>query len=794
MRFAGARFHMVTVLTGRITASGRSASPPPVSMRFPLSLLGFSAQVVFKPDVQQGTTVPSNRNMATVAPNAIQKSSEFALKEADVFSPKDMLELGRPGAGVANVPGDLALVPFSKYSFNEKKNNKSVYLVPLESAAKPVEIPLPKGGETFWLDTRTIGHAVEDEGNMDLYAIDVRFETNVLDSEPPALIGSFPTTTATNFQYSLSSGVLVFSDYVYADGNLSSVKEQDEAWENRGTTALVYDETFERHWDTWSGPKTTSLFSVRLRRDPDRKWVLAPEFDNLLKGTGHSSPVEPFGGTDDFSVVGTSVLYTAKDPKLPQAWHTKQNVYLVSTGDPGNPKELTSGEQGATHSPVLNREGTKAAWLELAKDGNEADKANIVIYDLLKEVRFTLGQEWDRSPDSLAFSLDGTLLYFTAGDHAKIKIFVLPIPPTPSESTTHMTLAPKFYTPVPLIQSGAASGIQTLSNGRLLLSRSSFTSPNNLYLIHGLTTFEDEIAASETTLEFKGKIEQLTHFNADALEGKDLDEGEEFWFKGALDKDVQGWLLKPKGWKKSDQKKWPVVLLIHGGPQSAWEDQWSTRWNPNLFAEQGYFTVLINPTGSTTFGQEFTDGITEDWGGKPFVDLIAGWKYVLDSYPQIDADRAVAAGASWGGYAINWIQGHPEYNFNFKALIAHDGVFDSNYNGYTTEELFFFNHEWGGRPWEPKSKALSEKFSPANYVDKWSTPQLLIHGSKDYRLPETESIGPFHALQQLGIPTRLVIFPNENHWVLNHGNSLKWHYEVFKWFDEFVGDGKVQNA
>ncbi|KAG6890831.1 hypothetical protein C0995_003264 [Termitomyces sp. Mi166 len=189
---------------------------------------------------------------------------------------------------------------------------------------------------------------------------------------------------------------------------------------------------------------------------------------------------------------------------------------------------------------------------------------------------------------------------------------------------------------------------------------------------------------------------------------------------------------------------------------------------------------------------EFTDAIAEDWGGKPFVDLQKGWQHVLNAYTEIDADRAVAAGASWGGYAINWIQGHPEYGFNFKALVCHDGVFDSTYNGYSTDELFFFNHEWGGRnnavrPWEEKSKALSAKYSPSNFVNNWSTPQLLIHSSKDYRLPETEGIGAFHALQQRGIRSRLVIFPDENHWVLKHGNSLKWHYEVFRWFDEFVG-------
>ncbi|KAF8172042.1 alpha/beta-hydrolase [Mycena galopus ATCC 62051] len=809
-------------------------------MRFPFNLfsLGLSTQTAFKSNSQ------TSLKMAPALSR--NQNSNFALKEgADIFSPQDLISLRRPGAGVANDIGDLVLGTYTKYSVKDKKNiktiylaplestaqpfefplvnggeafwmdnrtimfvprysvkdkknNKSIYLAPLESTTQPLEIPLAKGGEAFSVDSRTIAHDVEDDGNLDAFVIDLKFETTsesagVLSAEPPKLIGSFPWYTASNFQYSAKTSTLVFSDSVYADGNLTAVKEQDEAWENRGNTAMVFDETYERHWDTWAGPKTNSLFSVHLGRDADGKWRIGTEYSNLLRGTGHRCPVEPFGGTDDFSVVGTSVLYTTKDATLPQAWHTKQNVYIVDTADPGNPKELTSGQQGATHSPVLNSDATKAAWLELAEDGYEADKANIVVYDLVKGVRFTLIQKWDRSPDSIAFSMDGKLLYLTAGEHARIKVFVLPIPPTPAVSATHPDLPHKFHHPVALVRSGAVSGIQPLPNGRLLFAQSSFTSPNDFYIARGLKTFEEDIlnANESSTPEFKGKIEQITRFTAEALEGKDLDQGEDFWFKGALDRDVHGWVLKPKGFSKDDKKKWPVAFLIHGGPQSAWEDQWSDRWNPN----SAYSSLRNKATSSLRStplearrldkARKFTDAIAGDWGGKPFVDLRAGWKHIQDTYPQIDTDRAVAAGASWGGYAINWIQGHPE-GFNFKALVCHDGVFDSTYNGYSTEELFFFNHEWGGRPWEPEAKALSEKFSP--FVANWSTPQLLIHGSKDYRLPETESIGAFHALQQLNVPTRLIVFPNENHWVLNHGNSLKWHYEVFKWFDEFVGD------
>ncbi|KAG2010138.1 dipeptidyl-peptidase 5 [Coprinopsis cinerea AmutBmut pab1-1] len=755
-------------------------------MKLSIPLLGLSGQVPF--------TSPPIASKGAPAP--VRGNHNFTLKEgADTFSPRDLVTLGRPGSAIANHDGDLALVPFSKYNLEEKRNYKSLFVIALDcDNVKPLQIPqLEKGGDAFWLASRTIATVVEGSDGSELYALDITFETSLHTSGEPQLIGRFPTKTPANFRFNPHSSFLVFSDYVYEDGNLTTVNRQDEAWENRGNSAYVYDATYERHWDTWQGPKRPQLFSVSLAQGEDKKWKLGKVFHSPLKGTKHYSPVEPFGGTDDFDVSNTHILYTAKDPELPEAWHTKQNVYIVDIEGVSSPKELTSGKQGATHSPVFSTSGTKVAWLELDKDGYESDRAKIVIYDLEKDIRFTVTQSWDRSADGLAFSEDDKFLYLTAGDEAKVKVFALPIAPTPEHSTTHPRLDSRFSTPVPLTHARAASDVQPLPNGRLLFSQSSFTHPKDAFIIRNLHSIEAAILVNDT--DYLSGIEpvRLTNFAKDDLLGKYLGEGEEFWFKGAHHKNVQGWAIKPKGWEANAAKKWPVVLLIHGGPQGAWEDQWSTRWNPNVFANQGYFVIMINPTGSTTFGQEFTDAIAEDWGGKPFIDMINGWKYVLEKYPEIDAERAVAAGASWGGYAINWIQGHPEFGFGFKALVAHDGVFDATYNGYSTDELFFFNHEWGGRPWESKSKRLSEKMSPSNYVHKWSTPQLLIHGSKDYRLPETESIGAFHALQQLGIPSRLVIFPDENHWVLNHGNSLKWHHEVFRWFDQFVGDNEVES-
>ncbi|KAI1793256.1 Alpha/Beta hydrolase protein [Ganoderma leucocontextum] len=735
---------------------------------FPVSVLGLAAQVPLHS--------PLNSTNSMTTPESVFKEA------ADVFSPKDLVQLPRAGTGTVNEAGDLVFVPVAQYSLKDKKNSKALHVAAVDASISPVELPLPHGGEAFWLDNRTLAQAVAEGSDKDkainLYALSLKVETAGLSvSDSPQHIGKFPTDTATNFRYSAKAGTLVFSDYVHTDGDLKKVKENDEAWENRGYTAFVYDETFDRHWDTWVGPKRPSLFSLQLSKGSDGKWALGSDLTNLLKETSHQAPVEPFGGTDDFDISDTHVVYTTKDPQLPKAWHTKQNVYIVDIHGQSAPRELTSGKHGATHNPVFNAAGDKAAWTELDRDGHESDRAKLVIYDLKKDVKYTLTQHWDRTVGSIAFARDDKTVFFTAGDHARNKIFSLPVPETPSASSTDPAFSAEFRTPREVTSSGTASAIQPLSDGRLVFTRSSLTSPNDVFVLRGLI--------ANAGGDSKPAAEQLTRFAASGLKEKNLDAGTDFWFEGAEGKKVHGWLFKPPGFKEGEKKKWPILLMIHGGPEGAWEDGWSNRWNLNIFAQQGYVVAAINPTGSTGFGQAFTDAISEDWGGKPFVDLQKGWKHVLEKYPEVDPDRAVAAGASYGGYAINWIQGHPEFGFNFKALVCHDGAFGAQYHGYSTDELFFFNYEWGGRPWEPRAQEVIKKFDPINFVDKWETPMLIIHGSKDYRLPETDGIGAFHALQQRGVASRLVIFPDENHWVLNHQNSLKWHYEVFRWLGKY---------
>ncbi|KAG2028627.1 hypothetical protein BDR03DRAFT_1019557, partial [Suillus americanus] len=405
---------------------------------FPFLQLGFAAQVPLSSI--SPASAPQIPQMATA-------KSDFTLSEgANALSPQDMLTLPRPGAPLPNDIGDLAIVPISTYSFQDRKSHKSLSVVALGDG-RTYDIPLPDGGDAFWLDSRTIAHIVTKDDTQSLYTIPI--STSPLSSDLSSHVGSFPITTASAFRYNPSAQRLVFSAYVYPDGLVETVKEQDKAYENRGNSGLVYDETFERQWDTWVGPKSKALVGVSLAK-VGVKWVLGETYVNVLKGTGLSSPVEPFGEAEDYDISQTHVIFTAKDPQLPKT-------------------------ECATHSPVFSPSGDKAAWLELALDGHESDRAKVVIYDLKKDVRFTITEDWDRSPDSIIFSPSSALIYATTGDHARIKVFALAVPPTPPSNTTQTTQ------PAALTSSGSISGFMPIPGGRATFALSSLTSPNEVY-------------------------------------------------------------------------------------------------------------------------------------------------------------------------------------------------------------------------------------------------------------------------------------------------------------------------
>lgn len=630
--------------------------------------------------------------------------------------------------------------------------------------------------------------------------------------------------------------IVSFSAQVFPDGDINKVLSHTKQLEKdqAGSDVLVYDSTFARHWDSWSptAGQKTQLFFVRLTRNPESfvtssdddydavsraelpgpnahaKWSVLTEagpagvaaeatrrvaIQAPLAGTPLECPVGPFGDASDFTLSSTHLAFHAKDPLVNPAWHTRTNVYLVplspkSKAD-AEPRAVTIGTQGATASPVFSPDGARLAWLEMREDGYEADRNRVMVYEVKTGLRWGVTESFDRSPGHLEWSPDGKKLFFTAEDDARVKLFEVAVPVPKDDATVAEAEAAAKAEPVTLTHHHSVTGFSPLSPTSVLLTTNSLTRPNELSLVSFAKSKGDDYAApSDVTHSL------LSTLTSGLGDKKELDEGESFYFKGAEGVQIQGWILFPPGLRDPATrkgKKLPLAFLVHGGPEGAWTDSWSTRWAPNIYASAGYITVAINPTGSTGFGEALTRGIRGQWGGRPFQDLVAGLDYVKETYPEIDGDRMAMLGASYGGYMANWIQGHNNAT-KFKAIVCHDGVFNTASTWFTGDELFFPEAEalatGSATPWEDKE--AYDKWSPHNHIANFGTPELIIHSSRDYRLVEGEGLAMFNTLQRLGVPSRFVVFPSENHWVLSPHNSVKWHEQVLGWIGEWTAEGK----
>ncbi|MBE7212848.1 MAG: S9 family peptidase, partial [Gluconacetobacter diazotrophicus] len=388
----------------------------------------------------------------------------------------------------------------------------------------------------------------------------------------------------------------------------------------------------------------------------------------------------------------------------------------------------------------------------MKRPGFEADRFGVMVLDLSTGQSREIAPHWDRSAQDLAWSPDGKTLYVTADELGQAKLFAMDV-------ATGRTAA--------LTDQGHVSGPAPIPGGGILVQRDALDSPAQLWRIPGNG----------------GAGAQLTHVDADKLAGVELVPGEQFSFAGWNNETVHGYVVKPDGLQPG--RKYPVAFLVHGGPQGSFGNDWSYRWNPQFYAGLGYAAVMIDFHGSTGYGQKFTDAISGHWGDRPLEDLKKGWAAALVKYPFLDAGHACALGASYGGFMINWIAGNwPE---PFKCLVTHDGVFDDRMMGFSTEELWFSEWEHGGpnhTPWS--DPAAYERFNPAAHVSAWRDPQLIIHGALDYRIPLEQGLGAFDALQRRGIPSRLLVFPHENHWVLKPADSLQWHATVADWLHRYL--------
>ncbi len=549
-----------------------------------------------------------------------------------------------------------------------------------------------------------------------------------------------------SFRVSPKADRIFVSVEVFRDcPTLACTKQRLDATAHAAEHGVLYDRIFVRHWDTWSDGRRSQLFALAL----DAAGAASGDPVNLSAGLDGDVPEKPFGGREDFAVSpdGSQVAFSIRAVTVGEPWSTNFDVYLVPASG-GTPRNLTADNPAWDGQPAFSPNGTTLAYAAMDRPGYESDRFHLVLLDLASGAKHPLTQHWDRSIRSFAWSRDGKILF---------------------AATDHLGQHPLWAIDALTGRASAITGdghVEAFSVGphRIVYTQSNLAHPADLYS-----------AAYDG-----GKAIQLTHLNDAEISARALGAYEQFNFPGANGDNVFGYVLKPPNFKHD--QKYPVAFLIHGGPEGSFGNEWHYRWNAQTFAGAGYGVVMIDFHGSTGYGQAFTDAIRGDWGGKPLEDLKLGLEAALRQYPWLDGDEVCALGGSYGGFMVNWIAG--QWPDRFKCLVTHDGIFDNRSLYYATEELWFPEWEMGGPEYE--NPAGYAKFNPADHVSAWKTPTLVIHGELDYRIPVSQGIAVFTALQRRGVPSKFLYYPDENHWVLKPSNSLEWYDTVLAWMKQWT--------
>jgi len=537
---------------------------------------------------------------------------------------------------------------------------------------------------------------------------------------------------------------IAFTSDVHPDCNDDDCnKKKDEQAEANKVKAHITTRLLFKHWDEWRDVKRTHVFVVSSKGGTAR---------DLTPGDFDSPPYAAATGVDfSFSPDSTEIAYI-RNPDKVEAISTNSDIYVMPLGG-GQPKNITVNNHGYDAGPIYTRDSRYIIYRSQATAGFEADRWRLMSYNRATGASTELTRSFDQQVEEVALSPDGNYAYFTAGERGKSPVFRVPL----GGAQPQKMVASVFATNLKLTPDGK----------KLVFASSSLSSAPEIY-----------VANADGT-----GVTALTSANSQLMTQANLKVAEEIEWTGALGKKIHGFVVKPNDFDAS--KKYPLLVLIHGGPQSAWNDSWSYRWNSQVFANAGYVVFQPNPRGSTGYGQQFVNEISGDWGGKAYIDIMNGVADVLRRSPYIDRTRIGAAGASYGGYMINWIEGHNnDPRFRFKVLVSHDGVYNLTSMYGATEELWFPEWEFKGTAWT--NPAMYDRWSPHKFVNNFKTPILIIHGELDYRVPMGEGLQLFTAVQRKGIDSKLLVFPDEGHWVLKPQNSNLWYHTVLDWVDKYL--------
>ncbi len=678
-----------------------------------------------------------------------QLSAQSSAKKPFTF--EDMMALKRVGGPVISPNGQWVMFSAMDVDLKENKKTTHLWVMPLAGGEARM-LPSTPAGETGgrWSpDGKSYLFITSLEGSSQVWVNS--FEpTGGMPGGVPKKITSI-SSEADGAIWSPDGKNIVFVSEVYP-GCVDDAcnKASDEAQANSKVKAMVFDRLLFRHWNRFTIKKRSHLFVV-----PAEGGVAK----DLTPGD-YNVPPFSLGGQDLYAISPDSkeVAFTCNTDPVP-AISTNNDIFVIPiTG--GEPKKLST-SPGGDSTPVYSPDGKWLAWRMQKRAGYESDRFRLVVYNRASGQTKNLTESFDRWVEAFVWTPDSKNIYFTSEDKGEAPIYKLDLQSAMTASAT--AAHPSGHT-VQEVTRGVNDEVSVTPDGTtLVFTRLSVQAPNEVY-----------------KLQLAGKkSEQLSHMNDQVLANIAMQPIEPFWFAGAGGTKVQGFLLKPPNFDK--EKKYPVKFLIHGGPEGQWGDEWSYRWNAELFAANGYVVIMVNPRGSTGYGQAFVDGVNKDWGGAPYIDLMNGLDYAEKTYSFIDKNRECALGASYGGYMINWILGHTN---RFKCLVSHDGMFNTESAYGSTEELWFPEWEFGDVPW--KNREGYRKWSPHLFATQFKTPTLVVHGQLDYRLDVSEGFQLFTTLQRLKVPSKMLYFPDEGHWVLKPQNSQLWYTTVNGWVDSWV--------
>ncbi|KAK1762719.1 Alpha/Beta hydrolase protein [Phialemonium atrogriseum] len=669
---------------------------------------------------------------------------------AYALTPEGLISANRYSAAVPNPSGDFAIFTVTNYSFSTSTHATAWKRLDLESG----DVSLWHAGsdisEVVFVGPTTTSLIYinstneEGDGGVSLYYADAA----ALDHT--SLIASLPAPYSGLKAAVTPSGDIHFLVYASAWPNGTAYNQRLSA--KPKSTARIYSSTYVRHWNYYLTERRNAVFGGVLTPEGD-SYTLRGNLTNYVTGicnvTCAESPLDLDGSEDyDLSPDGSKVVFNSKDIDLPLANYTSSQIWYVpfdgSAGDAVriNARGATSYSeaQGASLSPRFSPDGNYIAYVQQNGIFYESDRT-ILYFANADPANFNviaLAKNWDRSPDIGAWGRDSATIFTSASDLGRVRIF--PVPLSAGDS----------YEPKNITDDGATAAYYTIPNGSLLVSDSKLWSSRDIY-----TTTPD------------GKVTK-TYFQANLVDP-------ELTGLGPEDIKQQSWIVFPEGFDRT--KKYPLAFITHGGPQGGQYNNWSVRWNLKVWADQGYVNL--------------TDAVQGRWGSYPYWDFVHAWKYVNRTLDYVDTSRGIEAGASYGGYMTNWIQGH-EMGRWFKALVTHDGS-TSTLSQYASEELWFMNHDFSG-PFNETALVEGSPYydwNPIQYVDNWATPHFVVHSDNDYRLPVSEGILLFNLLQVKGVPSKFLNFPDETHYVSNPENSLVWHTEIFKWINFYSG---ISNA